>query len=155
MPRNPDSTDIHLCPCVSACQIPFDASVRVSLDTNLCMIYERDEGVEAQTRWYRDPTRKVPDHEITRFPHAVLEVKLEIAEGNDTPDWVTEVLESGMVSEVHKFSKFIHGCAVLMQVTAFPVTLPLYPACPLVFMVTVSRIRTMCAPYLIGSTTSP
>eukprot|EP00614_Pseudopedinella_elastica_P010020 CAMPEP_0172590006 /NCGR_PEP_ID=MMETSP1068-20121228/8496_1 /TAXON_ID=35684 /ORGANISM="Pseudopedinella elastica, Strain CCMP716" /LENGTH=804 /DNA_ID=CAMNT_0013385687 /DNA_START=190 /DNA_END=2604 /DNA_ORIENTATION=- len=99
----------------TAFQIENDASVRISLDTNLCMIYERDSGVLLGDRWYRDPTKAVPVDEITRFPHAVLEVKLEIAEGASTPDWVKEILASGMVVEVFKFSKFIHGCAVLMQ----------------------------------------
>jgi SPX domain protein involved in polyphosphate accumulation len=45
----------------------------------------------------------------------LLEVKLEIAEGMSTPPWVKEMLASGMAAEVYKFSKFIHGCAVLMQ----------------------------------------
>jgi len=45
----------------------------------------------------------------------VLEVKLEIAEGMSTPPWVKEMLASGMAAEVYKFSKFIHGCAILMQ----------------------------------------
>ena len=99
----------------TAFQVGNDASVRISLDTNLCMIYERDAGVMEGGRWYRDPTVAVPEDQITRFPHAVLEIKLEIAEGNSTPAWVKDMLSSGMVCEVHKFSKFIHGCAVLMQ----------------------------------------
>jgi len=99
----------------TAFQLKNDASVRISLDTNLCMIYERDPGVLLGERWYRDPTKVVPEDQITRFPHAVLEVKLEIEEGMTTPQWVKEVITSGMVTEVFKFSKFIHGCAVLMQ----------------------------------------
>ena len=93
----------------TAFQLGNDASVRISLDTNLCMIYERDAGVMEGDRWYRDPTMAVPEHQITRFPHAVLEIKLEIAEGNSTPPWVKDMLGSGMACEVHKFSKFIHG----------------------------------------------
>jgi len=106
----------------TAFQIANDATVRVSLDTNLCMIYERDAGVEEGLRWYRDPNVKVPSNEITRFPHAVLEVKLEVAEGNTAPQWVEDLIRSDMVCEVHKFSKFIHGCAVLMpdEVQAVP-----------------------------------
>jgi len=99
----------------TAFQIKNDASVRISLDTNLCMIYERDTAVMLGDRWYRDPTKAVPANQITRFPHAVLEIKLEILEGMSTPEWVKEILTSGMVCEVFKFSKFIHGCAVLMQ----------------------------------------
>lgn len=56
----------------------------------------------------------VPLNEITRFPHSVLEVKLQLEGEDQTPQWVTELLNSGMLLEVHKFSKFIHGSAVLL-----------------------------------------
>lgn len=56
----------------------------------------------------------MPLNEITRFPHAVLEIKLQLEGEDQTPPWVTELLNSGMLLEVHKFSKFIHGCAVLL-----------------------------------------
>jgi SPX domain protein involved in polyphosphate accumulation len=98
----------------TAFQIPFDATVRVSLDTNLCMITERTKETLSGERWYRDPFSAVPLHEITRFPHGVLEVKLQLQDESKTPGWVTEMLESGRLLEVHKFSKFIHGGAVLM-----------------------------------------
>lgn len=98
----------------TAFQIPFDATVRVSLDTNLCMICERSEEVISGSRWYRDPSVSVPKDEITRFPHAVLEIKLQLEGENATPAWVTELINSGMLMQVHKFSKFIHGCATLM-----------------------------------------
>lgn len=64
----------------------------------------------------------VPLNEITRFPHAVLEVKLEVQGEDATPQWVTQLINSGMLSEVHKFSKFIHGCAVLLpdEIRAVP-----------------------------------
>lgn len=50
-------------PCVHsppppATQIPFDSTVRISLDTNLCMIKENPEDgptCAATGRWYRDP----------------------------------------------------------------------------------------------------
>lgn len=98
----------------TAFQIPFDATVRVSLDTNLCMINERTENVISGERWYRDPNVEIPSNEITRFPHAVLEVKLQLENEGAMPEWVTELINSGMLLEVHKFSKFIHGCATLM-----------------------------------------
>ena len=63
---------------------------------------------------FRDPSKDVPLSEITRFPHAVLEVKLQLEDENSTPAWVSDLLNSGMLLEVHKFSKFIHGCAVLL-----------------------------------------
>merc|ERR1711957_61856 len=99
----------------TAFQIPFDATVRVSLDTNLCLISERGYDTQGGEKWFRDPEKPLADNEITRFPHAVLEVKLELG-GNSTapPQWVTELQNSGMLYEVHKFSKFIHGCATLL-----------------------------------------
>ncbi|KXZ45148.1 hypothetical protein GPECTOR_58g597 [Gonium pectorale] len=100
----------------TAFQIPFDATVRISLDTNLCMIKENPEdgpSCAATGRWYRDPSLPVTRTEITRFPHAVLEVKLSLQEGQQAPAWVQELLDSGYLTEVHKFSKFIHGSATL------------------------------------------
>ncbi|EFN52611.1 hypothetical protein CHLNCDRAFT_58814 [Chlorella variabilis] len=100
----------------TAFQIPFDPTVRISLDTNLCMIKENPEDgptTASAGRWYRDPTLPIHRTEITRFPHAVLEVKLSMAEGEEAPDWVAELVDSGLLTEVHKFSKYIHGTATL------------------------------------------
>eukprot|EP00578_Thalassiosira_sp_NH16_P025866 CAMPEP_0181087768 /NCGR_PEP_ID=MMETSP1071-20121207/6443_1 /TAXON_ID=35127 /ORGANISM="Thalassiosira sp., Strain NH16" /LENGTH=741 /DNA_ID=CAMNT_0023169667 /DNA_START=113 /DNA_END=2338 /DNA_ORIENTATION=- len=99
----------------TAFQIPFDATVRISLDTNLCMISERGYNTQNGAKWFRDPDVSLADNEITRFPHAILEVKLELGGANsEPPQWVTELQNSGMLYEVHKFSKFIHGCASLL-----------------------------------------
>lgn len=99
----------------TAFQIPFDASVRISLDTNLCMITERTKEQLNGTRWFRDPKIPVPPDQITRLPYAVLEIKLQLLDEADTPSWVSDLISSGMLMEVHKFSKFIHGCAVLLH----------------------------------------
>ncbi|KAL7581696.1 hypothetical protein ACA910_022239 [Epithemia clementina (nom. ined.)] len=99
----------------TAFQIPFDATVRVSLDTNLCMISERGYDLQNMQVWHRDKSWVLNKNEITRFPHAVLEIKLEMNEGNMTPPkWVTDLQNSGMLYECHKYSKFVHGCAVLL-----------------------------------------
>jgi len=100
----------------TAFQIPFDSTVRTSLDTNLCMIKENPEDgptCAATGRWYRDPDLPIHRTEITRFPHAVLEVKLSLKEGQVSPPWVQEMIDSGYLVELHKFSKFIHGTATL------------------------------------------
>jgi SPX domain protein involved in polyphosphate accumulation len=44
----------------------------------------------------------------------VLEVKLSLPEGEQAPEWVSDLIESGFLTEVHKFSKFIHGTATLL-----------------------------------------
>jgi SPX domain protein involved in polyphosphate accumulation/uncharacterized membrane protein YidH (DUF202 family) len=99
----------------TAFQIPFDSSVRISLDTNLAMVREDTCGY-AQTiteRWRRDERIPVKASEHTHFPHAVLEVKLQ-GEVENPSQWVRDLLNSGMCTEVYKFSKFIHGGAVLL-----------------------------------------
>ena len=99
----------------TAFQIPFDATVRVSLDTNLCMISERGYDLQNMHVWHRDKSWVLEKNEITRFPHAVLEIKLEMKGDNFTPPkWVTDLQNSGMLYECHKYSKFVHGCAVLL-----------------------------------------
>lgn len=106
----------------TAFQIPFDASVRISLDTNLCMILDRTKETLQGLRWFRSSSTAIPPTQITRFPHAVLEIKLQLEDESKTPLWVNELIHSGMLLEVHKFSKFIHGCAVLLpeDVRAMP-----------------------------------
>lgn len=100
----------------TAFQIPFDATVRISLDTNLCMISERGYDLQNMKTWHRDPSWLLEDNQITRFPHAVLEVKLQLTGGNMTPPkWVTELQNSGLLYECHKYSKYVHGCCVLLQ----------------------------------------
>lgn len=79
----------------TAFQIPFDATVRISLDTNLCMLTETGRLGMEKDRWFRDPSKPVPRNEITRFPHAVLEVKLQLKDETSKPQWVTDLLNSG------------------------------------------------------------
>jgi uncharacterized membrane protein YidH (DUF202 family) len=99
----------------TAFQIPFDATVRISLDTNLCMISERGYDLQGMKVWHRDPSWVLQPEEITRFPHAVLEIKLQLSDGNLTPPkWVTELQNSGLLYECHKYSKYVHGCCVLL-----------------------------------------
>jgi len=99
----------------TAFQIPFDATVRVSLDTNLCMISERGYDLENMHVWHRDKSAVLEQNELHRFPHAVLEIKLELGGGNMAPPkWVTDLQNSGMLYECHKYSKYVHGCAVLL-----------------------------------------
>jgi uncharacterized membrane protein YidH (DUF202 family) len=99
----------------TAFQIPFDATVRISLDTNLCMISERGYDLQDMAVWHRDHSWVLEKNEIHRFPHAVLEIKLEIGGGSMVPPkWVTDLQNSGLLYECHKYSKFVHGCAVLL-----------------------------------------
>lgn len=100
----------------SAFQMGHDRTVSFTLDTNLIMLKENPEGhptCALAGRWYRDPKLPIHRTEITRFPHAVLEIKLALPDGQAPPEWVQNMMSSGLITEVHKMSKFIHGTAVL------------------------------------------
>ena len=97
-----------------AFQLPNDASVRISLDTNLSMIDESTTNnnwrrLDCNTEW---PFNQLDDQNIVRFPHAILEVKTQGID-ESKPKWIEELVNSPYVEHVHKFSKFLHGTAIL------------------------------------------
>lgn len=114
----------------TAFQLPGDARVRISLDTELTMTREDnlDGLARAGKNWRRIdigidyPFSQLPPEDVERFPYAVLEVKLQTQAGQDPPEWVRELISSHLVEAVPKFSKFIHGTA-----TMFPTRIHLLP----------------------------
>ncbi|BFZ65085.1 vacuolar transporter chaperone [Saitoella coloradoensis] len=106
----------------TAFQLPGDARVRISLDTELAMT--REDNFDGQDRtsgnWRRTdigidwPFSQLPDTEVERFPYAVLEVKLQTQLGQEPPEWIRQLVASHLVEPVPKFSKFIHGTARLL-----------------------------------------
>lgn len=114
----------------TAFQLPGDARVRISLDTELIMTREDNlDGRErASKNWRRMdigidfPFSQLPAEDVERFPYAVLEVKLQTQAGQEPPEWVRELISSHLVEAVPKFSKFIHGTATL-----FPTRINLLP----------------------------
>lgn len=103
----------------TAFQLPGDARVRISFDTELSLI--REDNWDGKTRsgknWRRNdigidfPFNAVPDEDKELFPYGVLEVKLQTQMGQEPPEWVRELVSSHLVEAVPKFSKFIHGKA--------------------------------------------
>jgi uncharacterized membrane protein YidH (DUF202 family) len=117
----------------TAFQLPGDARVRISLDTELSLVREDNyDHPRAGDNWRRMdigidyPFKQLPEKDICRFPYAVLEVKLQTHVGQEPPQWVTELVNSHLVEAVPKFSKFIHGCATLLEdrVKMLPFWLP-------------------------------
>ena len=114
----------------TAFQLPADARVRISLDTELTMV--REDNLDGRKRsgdnWRRTdigvdwPFSQLPSEDVARFPYAVLEVKLQTQMGQEPPEWVRQLISSHLVEAVPKFSKFIHGCACL-----FPERIKLLP----------------------------
>ncbi|KAH3662201.1 hypothetical protein OGAPHI_005449 [Ogataea philodendri] len=118
----------------TAFQLPGDARVRISLDTELTMVREDNfDGIDrTHGNWRRMdigvnyPFPSLPPKDVERFPYAVLEVKLQTQLGQEPPQWVKEMVSSHLVEAVPKFSKFIHGCATLLpeRVDLIPFWLP-------------------------------
>lgn len=105
----------------TAFQLPGDARVRISLDTELTMT--REDNLDGRQRsgsnWRRMdigidwPFNQLPPDDVERFPYAVLEVKLQTQAGHEPPQWIRDLTASHLVEAVPKFSKFIHGTATL------------------------------------------
>ncbi|KAM7206606.1 VTC domain containing protein [Rhypophila sp. PSN 637] len=118
----------------TAFQLPADARVRISLDTELTMIREdnTDGNIRSGDNWRRMdigidyPFSQLPPGDIVRFPYAILEVKLQTQLGQEPPEWVRQLIASHLVEAVPKFSKFIHGTACLFpkQIHLLPYWLP-------------------------------
>ncbi|QFZ26715.1 putative vacuolar transporter chaperone protein [Clavispora lusitaniae] len=106
----------------TAFQLPGDARVRISLDTELTMVrednfdgYDRTHGNWRRTDIGVDyPFPQLPEKDVCRFPYAVLEVKLQTQLGQEPPIWIRDLVASHLVEAVPKYSKFIHGCASLL-----------------------------------------
>jgi SPX domain protein involved in polyphosphate accumulation/uncharacterized membrane protein YidH (DUF202 family) len=105
----------------TAFQLPGDARVRISLDTELAMT--REDNLDGKERsgmnWRRMdigidwPFSQLLPEDLEKFPYAVLEVKLQTQAGQEPPQWIRDLTASHLVEAVPKFSKFIHGTATL------------------------------------------
>ncbi|EOD49762.1 putative spx domain protein [Neofusicoccum parvum UCRNP2] len=116
----------------TAFQIPGDDRVRISLDTDLALIREDAVDVDRPCRdpddWHRSdidsaqmeyPFHDIRKGEISRFPFALLEIKIK---GRKQYEWVEDLMNSHLVKEAPRFSKFVHGVAQLFEdhVNTFP-----------------------------------
>ncbi|CAG8539334.1 14189_t:CDS:2 [Ambispora leptoticha] len=119
-----------------AFQIPGDSRCRISLDTDFVSIREDNfDGVQRRKdgEWRRtdieddqNSFNKLPASEVSRFPYAVLEIKLKLEENEQEPAWIRELIESHLVEEAPQFSKFVHGVATMFtsQAPSLPFWLP-------------------------------
>ncbi|KAJ9643858.1 Phosphate metabolism transcription protein [Knufia peltigerae] len=119
----------------TAFQIPGDDRIRVSLDTDLAFIREdaldEDRPCRDPEDWHRSdidkngmeyPYSAIKKGEITRFPHAVLEIKVKDSKFTRNNAWLHDLMNSHLVKEEKRFSKFVHGVAQLFEdyVNSFP-----------------------------------
>ncbi|KAH8550666.1 VTC domain-containing protein, partial [Umbelopsis sp. PMI_123] len=108
----------------TAFQLPGDQRLRISLDSD--MTYIREDDIDGGKRrennnWRRTdahidyPFSDLPQKDVYRFPYAVLETKLQTHLGQEPPQWLTTLLESHLVHEVPRFSKYLHGASYFYQ----------------------------------------
>ncbi|KAM3550175.1 hypothetical protein MY1884_008383 [Beauveria asiatica] len=119
----------------TAFQKPADDRIRISIDTDLAFIREDTLDTERPCRnpndWHRTdiddsnmtyPFRNINQSEVSKFPYAVLEIKLREDANRKRPVWVEDLLASHLLHAVPRFSKFVHGTASLFEdhVNALP-----------------------------------
>lgn len=112
----------------TAFQRPADDRLRISIDTNLAFIREDALDVERPCRdpkdWHRAdidnaamtyPFRNINQSEVSKFPYAVLEIKLKDEGNRKRPAWIEDLMASHLVHPTPRFSKFVHGVASLFE----------------------------------------
>lgn len=112
----------------TAFQKPQDDKVRISIDTNLAFVREDsidpDRPCRNPENWHRldidngpmeYPFPNISQGEISRFPFAVLEIKVKEYGGKKHPQWVDDLMASHLVHKSPRFSKFAHGVATLFE----------------------------------------
>ncbi|KAH8907137.1 SPX-domain-containing protein [Coniochaeta sp. PMI_546] len=111
----------------SAFQKPGDNHIRISIDTDIAFIREdaldRARPCRDPNDWHRAdidssnmgyPFKNINQSEVSRFPYAILEVKLK-DDGKRRPTWIEELMASHLVHPAPRFSKFVHGVASLFE----------------------------------------
>ncbi|KAK6527871.1 Phosphate metabolism transcription protein [Arthrobotrys megalospora] len=119
----------------TAFQVPGDDEIRVSLDTDLVFIKEDALNSQRPTRpiddWHRHdiddrkleyPFSSLPKDEVSKFPFALLEIKILDSLNDRSREWVSDLMTSHLVYDAPRFSKFVHGISVLFEdnVNSFP-----------------------------------
>mmetsp|Transcript_32046 Transcript_32046/g.41081 ORF Transcript_32046/g.41081 Transcript_32046/m.41081 type:complete len:415 (-) Transcript_32046:184-1428(-) len=108
--------------------------LQISLDTNICMVNERAKTEYKShvptARDFLQPwgtpnevlqrtgsySQNIPfnDDAITRLPFATLEVQLpQVEDAGAVPVWLTQLVTSGMLTQVDGFSKYLHAAGLL------------------------------------------
>lgn len=113
----------------TAFQNPGDDRVRISIDTDIAFIREdtldRSRPCRDPKEWHRTdidasnmtyPFKNINQSEVSRFPYAVLEIKLrEDGARGKRPTWIQDLMGSHLVHGCPRFSKFVQGVASLFE----------------------------------------
>jgi len=106
----------------TAFQVPGDARVRITIDTDVVMVRERKiEASDLYDRpWYpadlsaeKYPFPHVREQDIIKFPYAIMQIRTLTEPHEEIPNWVDRIAQSHLVEMVPNFSKDLHGIATL------------------------------------------
>ncbi|KAL3796444.1 hypothetical protein HJC23_004241 [Cyclotella cryptica] len=103
-----------LTPCVRtkynrvALQSASNNKLRLTIDRDITMINERARN-ETSKSWCLEDDDAIPTNAVVKMPYCVFEVKVA---GGDTPPFITELQDSGVIVEAKKFSKFLSGASL-------------------------------------------
>jgi len=112
----------------TAFQKPSDDRVRILIDNETAFIREdtlnKDRPCRESDDWHRRdidsakmtfPFRNMNQSEVSRFPFALMEIKIREEEGRRRPRWIEDLMASHLVHAAPTFSKFVHGVASLFE----------------------------------------
>ncbi|KAG0278758.1 vacuolar transporter chaperone [Linnemannia gamsii] len=108
----------------TAFQVPGDARVRITIDTDVVMV--REKALEPSDLFERPwvptdlqaenyPFSQVPEHNIVRFPYAIMQVRTLTEPQEEIPSWVYTIGQSHLVEMVPNFTKDQHAIATLYE----------------------------------------
>ncbi|KAF9307742.1 vacuolar transporter chaperone [Podila horticola] len=108
----------------TAFQVPGDARVRITIDTDVVMVRERR--IETSDIYKRPwnptdlkadnyPFSHVKAQDIIRLPFAVMQIRTLTEPDEETPAWVDHIAQSPLVQLVPNFSKDLHAIATLYE----------------------------------------
>ncbi|KAF9979790.1 vacuolar transporter chaperone, partial [Modicella reniformis] len=106
----------------TAFQVPGDARVRITIDTDVVMVRERK--IEVSELYERPwnptdlaaenyPFSHIREQDIVRFPYAIMQIRTLTEPQQDIPSWVDHIAQSHLVEMVPNFAKDLHGIATL------------------------------------------
>ncbi|RYO74078.1 hypothetical protein DL766_003137 [Monosporascus sp. MC13-8B] len=105
-----------------------DDHVRILIDTDIAFVREdtldRDRPCRDPKEWHRRdidgsnmtyPFEHMNQSEVSRFPYALLEIKLREDSSRKRPRWIEDLMASHLLYAAPRFSKFVHGVASLFD----------------------------------------
>ena len=112
----------------TAFQIPGEDRLRISIDTNLTHIREdcldSEQPCRDPNEWHRRdiddskaefPFPSISGADKSEFPYAIMEIKILRALQKKKIEWIEDLMNSHLVKEAPRFSKFLHGVASLFE----------------------------------------